>query len=119
MIFNNFSSLVATVSAEPIKSPLIVSTTVNERSSDDNGSYFVYCKSCKDLKQGKLRIHCGICKSNAVLLYVEPNDWSDLYDCGPLMAFCHDCDVERKVNVLFKCKDCDDVCFKFYLSTFV
>jgi parkin len=84
-------------------------TTVISARDVNNGSYFVYCKNCNCLHQGKMRISCTGCKSNAVLLKNEPNDWSDVFDGDTLIADCQICEEERPVNIQFKCTKCDDV----------
>ena len=32
-------------------------------------SYFVYCKTCKDITPGKLRVCCSRCHEGAMVLY--------------------------------------------------
>ncbi|KAE9554569.1 hypothetical protein FO519_002208 [Halicephalobus sp. NKZ332] len=109
LLLGQSTSLVATVSAETTNPQ--ASTPSGDKSSEnknDNGSYFVYCKNCSELKQGKLRIYCSVCNSTAVLLESEPENWSDIFDSGPLIAECKDCEEKRRVNIVFKCRTCDE-----------
>jgi len=109
LLLGQSTSLVATVSAESngIQVTNPSGNKANEN-QNDNGSYFVYCKNCRELKQGKLRIYCTTCNSTAVLLETEPSDWKDIFDAGPLIADCKDCDEKQKVNIVFKCRACDE-----------
>lgn len=56
-----------------------------------------------------MRISCSGCKSNAVLLKNEPNDWSDVFDDNVLIADCQICEEDRMVNIQFKCTKCEEV----------
>ena len=37
--------------------------------------YFVYCKTCKDITPGKLRVCCSRCSEGAMVLYQVVNNY--------------------------------------------
>ena len=51
-----------------------------ERSSiNKNGSFYVYCKTCKQLQVGKLRAYCSSCDQTAITFDgKEPSKWRDV-----------------------------------------
>lgn len=56
-------------------------TTPTEKSSVERGRFFVYCKKCAQLRRGRLRVRCSMCRSSAVVLQRDPNGWSGQYHC--------------------------------------
>lgn len=41
-------------------------------------SFFVFCKRCDQLQNGKLRAHCIDCKSTSIVFLDEPTGWDDV-----------------------------------------
>lgn len=37
--------------------------------------FYVFCSTCKELKQGKLRVRCNFCKSGAFTVHSDPQNW--------------------------------------------
>jgi hypothetical protein len=110
LLLGQSTCLFATVTPENNETTTSDKTaTVIQARDVNNGSYFVYCKNCNCLQQGKMRISCSGCKSNAILLKNEPNDWSDVFDGETLIADCQICEEERPVNIQFKCTKCDEI----------
>lgn len=41
-------------------------------------NFFVYCSTCDDLKEGKLRVRCSKCLSGAFTVGSHPQGWDDV-----------------------------------------
>ncbi|XP_028417473.1 E3 ubiquitin-protein ligase parkin-like isoform X3 [Dendronephthya gigantea] len=50
--------------------------------------FFVYCKTCKKLTQGKLRCRCSNCKEGSFVLSQGPNGWDDVLIKGRMQGQC-------------------------------
>jgi hypothetical protein len=94
-------------------------------------SFYVYCKQCEKLNVAKLRAHCVECKSSAIEFIDEPSKWDDvigrylntfLYTIyyqinlltnfsGKIAVNCQQCAKDTTARFIFKCIDCNNVCF--------
>lgn len=74
-------------------------TAVNSRSD-----FFVYCSTCDDLKEGKLRVRCAKCLSGAFTVSRHPQGWSDVLIPKQIEGICEvdNCDGQF-ANFYFKC----------------
>ncbi|XP_052243017.1 E3 ubiquitin-protein ligase parkin-like [Dreissena polymorpha] len=77
--------------------------TKSETSDSKRYNYYVYCKQCKDLQAGKLRVRCHTCRQGAIILSKEPGGWSDVLRPRQLEGFCKDCDGNQPAQFYFKC----------------
>lgn len=50
--------------------------------------FFVYCSTCKDLKNGKLRVRCQFCKSGAFTVHSDPQNWTDVLEAKRITGLC-------------------------------
>ncbi|XP_020622869.1 E3 ubiquitin-protein ligase parkin-like [Orbicella faveolata] len=66
--------------------------------------YYVYCKTCKTVTPGKLRVCCSICKEGAIVLQQDPSRWDDVLTSGRMRGSCKTsgCDGD-KAEFYFKC----------------
>ncbi|UMM22804.1 hypothetical protein L5515_003827 [Caenorhabditis briggsae] len=95
------------------------------------GSFYVWCKSCDDVRRGKLRVYCQNCESTSVLVKAEPQNWMDVLKSKRIpvtsaalthvrgnwqMAECCICDGKEKIIFDLGCNhiSCQS-CFKDYL----
>ncbi|XP_023818842.1 E3 ubiquitin-protein ligase parkin [Oryzias latipes] len=62
---------------------LIPGTSVRSRSS-----FFVYCKTCRSIQPGKLRVRCRTCKQTALTLSRGPSCWDDVLIPGRIHGNC-------------------------------
>ncbi|VDM70261.1 unnamed protein product, partial [Strongylus vulgaris] len=83
------------------------------RNTPDIGSFYVWCKSCCDIRRGKLRVYCGGCSSSAVLVKTEPSCWRDVTRSQQIEVNCEDCKSVQYAVFKFKCAKCNEV---FHLS---
>uniref|UniRef100_A0A3B3DZT6 E3 ubiquitin-protein ligase parkin n=1 Tax=Oryzias melastigma TaxID=30732 RepID=A0A3B3DZT6_ORYME len=51
-------------------------------------SFFVYCKSCRSIQPGKLRVRCRSCKQTALTLSRGPSCWDDVLIPGRIRGNC-------------------------------
>ncbi|CAB4031840.1 E3 ubiquitin- ligase parkin-like [Paramuricea clavata] len=64
----------------------LTNVTLTQDDAEDGGSpqsgrqsyFYVYCKTCKRLTQGKLRCRCSSCKEGSFVLTQGPNCWEDV-----------------------------------------
>lgn len=50
--------------------------------------FFVYCKTCKRMAQGKLRCRCSLCKEGSFVLTQGPNCWEDVLTKSKIHGRC-------------------------------
>ncbi|XP_050303446.1 E3 ubiquitin-protein ligase parkin [Anthonomus grandis grandis] len=50
--------------------------------------FFVYCATCKELKQGKLRVRCNFCKSGAFTVHSDPQSWAHVLQAKQITGTC-------------------------------
>ncbi len=84
---------------------------VNGGESALRSYFYVFCKSgCEELRRGKLRVRCSLCKSPAVLLREEPGCWNDVLSVPHLSCLCYgDSACENSVaEFFFKCTHCSE-----------
>ncbi|PVD28369.1 hypothetical protein C0Q70_10956 [Pomacea canaliculata] len=68
--------------------------------------YFVYCKLCREVKPGRLRVKCSICGDGAILVQEDPRRWEDVLMAGQLSATCQSLQCHDCVPVFyFKCAE--------------
>ncbi|XP_034040789.1 E3 ubiquitin-protein ligase parkin isoform X2 [Thalassophryne amazonica] len=51
-------------------------------------TFFVYCKSCRCIRAGKLRVRCGSCRQTTLTLCSGPSSWDDILLRGRLHGIC-------------------------------
>ncbi|XP_069579864.1 E3 ubiquitin-protein ligase parkin isoform X1 [Brachyistius frenatus] len=51
-------------------------------------SFFVFCKSCRSIKPGKLRVRCRSCKQTTLTLSRGPSCWDDVLLPGRIYGVC-------------------------------
>lgn len=74
------------------------------------GSFYVWCKTCEDVKRGKLRVYCQNCSSTSVLVKAEPQNWLDVLKSKRIPVSCEDCCVpDIFAEFKFKCLTCNDL----------
>ncbi|XP_066149617.1 E3 ubiquitin-protein ligase parkin isoform X1 [Euwallacea fornicatus] len=61
--------------------------------------FYVYCPTCKDLKQGKLRVRCHFCKSGAFTVHSEPQNWGHVLTPKQITGTCEN-DPQLCENIL-------------------
>lgn len=61
--------------------------------------FYVYCSTCKELKQGKLRVRCHFCKSGAFTVHSDPQNWSHVLEQKHITGTCEN-DPEFCQNIL-------------------
>jgi parkin len=77
--------------------------TIKEKSLK-NCYYFVYCNSCKQLMNGKLRVVCDQCKNGTITLDRDPKQWNDVIIGGRITGVCQSEDCNGTVaKFYFKC----------------
>ncbi|ODN04682.1 E3 ubiquitin-protein ligase parkin [Orchesella cincta] len=86
--------------------------TLEEAQASDNppvpvntrSDFFVYCSTCDDLKEGKLRVRCAQCLSGAFTVSRHPQGWDDVLNPKQIEGTCEDeaCDCQY-AGFYFKC----------------
>jgi len=72
--------------------------------SQRRAQYFVYCKTCKDITPGKLRVCCSRCNEGAMVLCQDPSSWDDVLKSGRIRGSCKTPGCEGDIAVFyFKC----------------
>ncbi|XP_028279605.1 E3 ubiquitin-protein ligase parkin isoform X2 [Parambassis ranga] len=51
-------------------------------------TFFVYCKSCKSIQPGKLRVRCRSCRQTTLTLSRGPTCWDDVLFPGRIQGVC-------------------------------
>ncbi|KAL3281470.1 hypothetical protein HHI36_004679 [Cryptolaemus montrouzieri] len=76
--------------------------------------FYVFCPTCKSLRNGKLRVRCEICKSGAFTVYEDPQNWDDVLNSKQIPGYCENdlCQSKDSYNsefnfaeFFFKCSD--------------
>uniref|UniRef100_A0A8C6UJU6 Ubiquitin-like domain-containing protein n=1 Tax=Neogobius melanostomus TaxID=47308 RepID=A0A8C6UJU6_9GOBI len=52
-------------------------------------SFFVFCKSCGGVREGKLRVRCKTCQQSTLTLDQGPSCWDDVQSPGRIHGVCH------------------------------
>ncbi|XP_044751938.1 E3 ubiquitin-protein ligase parkin [Coccinella septempunctata] len=68
----------------------------HEDNSEGKVHFYVYCPTCKSLKNGKLRVICEICKSGAFTVYEDPQNWDDVLKPKQILGYCENEFCESK-----------------------
>jgi len=72
--------------------------------SQRRAQYFVYCKTCKDITPGKLRVCCSRCNEGAMVLDQDPSSWDDVLKSRRIRGSCKTPGCEGDIAVFyFKC----------------
>lgn len=50
--------------------------------------FFIYCSECNDLRPGKLRVRCSLCKGGAFTVYKDPEGWDDVLKPSRIPGLC-------------------------------
>lgn len=53
--------------------------------ANTKSDFFVYCSTCDDLNEGKLRVRCAKCLSGAFTVASHPQGWSDVLVPGQVI----------------------------------
>ncbi|XP_041866651.1 E3 ubiquitin-protein ligase parkin [Melanotaenia boesemani] len=66
---------------------------VEEAAAAQNGvrtrsTFFVYCKRCRSIQSGKLRVRCRSCKQTTLTLSRGPSCWDDVLQPGRIHGIC-------------------------------
>jgi parkin len=61
--------------------------------------FFVYCPTCKSLKNGKLRVRCHFCKYGAFTVHADPQNWTDVLEPKRITGLCEN-SLEQCANIL-------------------
>ncbi|XP_078375582.1 E3 ubiquitin-protein ligase parkin-like [Oculina patagonica] len=73
-------------------------------SAQRQAQYFVYCKTCKLVTPGKLRVRCSACKEGAMVLQQDPSSWEDVLKSGRIRGSCKTARCEGDIaEFYFKC----------------
>jgi parkin len=64
--------------------------------------FFVYCPTCKSLKNGKLRVRCHFCKYGAFTVHADPQNWTDVLEPKRITGLCEN-SLEQCANVSSQC----------------
>ncbi|KAK7108119.1 E3 ubiquitin-protein ligase parkin-like [Littorina saxatilis] len=68
--------------------------------------YFVFCKVCKEVRPGRLRVRCSVCGDGAVLVDKGPGSWDDVLTPGRVGGTCQTLHCEQCIPVFyFKCAE--------------
>ncbi|KAK6169231.1 hypothetical protein SNE40_020319 [Patella caerulea] len=67
--------------------------------------YYVYCKICKSLKPGKLRVKCSTCHEGAFVADRGPDGWHDILEGQRISGTCQNesCHHGNKAAFYLKC----------------
>uniref|UniRef100_A0A3Q3G9X8 E3 ubiquitin-protein ligase parkin n=1 Tax=Labrus bergylta TaxID=56723 RepID=A0A3Q3G9X8_9LABR len=77
---------------------------VLDGSSRNCSLFFVYCKSCRSIQPGKLRVRCGSCKQTTLTLSRGPSCWDDVLIRGRIHGICQTEDCQGNVAEFYmKC----------------
>ncbi|XP_077960523.1 E3 ubiquitin-protein ligase parkin isoform X1 [Gasterosteus aculeatus] len=67
-------------------------------------TFFVYCKRCKSIQPGKLRVCCSSCRETTFTLSRGPSCWDDVLLPGRVHGFCQsDACVGNEAEFYMKC----------------
>lgn len=72
-------------------------------------SYHVFCKNCDGPRRGKLRVYCGDCGSDSVILSGEPTSWKDVFASNTIGVDCKECGKKAQADFWFKCVECGKI----------
>ncbi|XP_067674442.1 E3 ubiquitin-protein ligase parkin-like [Haliotis asinina] len=76
---------------------------VNEERELKN-QYYVYCKECRSIQPGKLRVKCAMCQDGAFVLSRDPEGWSDVLQSRCMGGECRNDGCEgTAAEFVFKC----------------
>lgn len=50
--------------------------------------FYVFCPTCKSLRNGKLRVRCNFCKSGAFTVHADPQNWTDVLEPKRITGQC-------------------------------
>lgn len=79
-------------------------TSTDGAPSQRQTQYFVYCKTCKEVTPGKLRVCCSLCKEGAIVLQQDPSSWEDVRRSGRIRGSCKKSGCEGSIaEFYFKC----------------
>ncbi|VDN21154.1 unnamed protein product [Cylicostephanus goldi] len=79
------------------------------RGTPEIGSFYVWCKTCNDIRRGKLRVYCSECASSAVLVRTEPSCWRDVTRSKQIQVDCEECKSVEYAVFRFKCVKCNEI----------
>ncbi|XP_041645481.1 E3 ubiquitin-protein ligase parkin isoform X2 [Cheilinus undulatus] len=66
--------------------------------------FFVYCKSCRSIQPGKLRVRCSCCKQTTLTLSRGPSCWDDVLIRGRIHGICQTEDCHGNIAEFYmKC----------------
>lgn len=67
--------------------------SVGDKNTENDGEsmktrFFIYCSQCNDLRPGKLRVRCSLCKGGAFTVYKDPEGWDDVLKPSRIPGLC-------------------------------
>ncbi|XP_030012055.1 E3 ubiquitin-protein ligase parkin isoform X3 [Sphaeramia orbicularis] len=68
--------------------PRLQAQASGHRGEQTHSSFFVYCKSCRSIRAGKLRVRCRRCKQTTLTLSRGPSCWDDVLLPGRIHGVC-------------------------------
>ncbi|XP_051251670.1 E3 ubiquitin-protein ligase parkin isoform X2 [Dicentrarchus labrax] len=67
-------------------------------------TFFVYCKSCRSVQPGKLRVRCSSCRQSTLTLSRDPACWDDVLLRGRIHGMCQSDGCHgNEADFYFKC----------------
>ncbi|KAF7268233.1 hypothetical protein GWI33_018599 [Rhynchophorus ferrugineus] len=112
---NNSISVEANDVAHILNNDTDANITSNQQVLVKKIHFYVYCPTCKGLKQGKLRVRCNFCKSGAFTVHSDPQNWTHVLEnkqitgtCENDTQFCEDILQNREptfAEFYFKCSE--------------
>ncbi|CAG2173949.1 unnamed protein product, partial [Oppiella nova] len=78
--------------------------TTDEDKSAQKYYFFVFCNSCEQLMNGKLRVVCDKCKNGTIVVDREPREWHDVLTPNRITGVCQSQDCNGTIaQFYFKC----------------
>ncbi|KAF5297735.1 hypothetical protein FQR65_LT09909 [Abscondita terminalis] len=87
--------------SKPLCETLKDLSDTHDESSDSRhkAHFYIYCGTCKGMKQGKLRVRCHFCKSGAFTVHSDPQNWEDVLENKRITGQCENNEDECQ-NIL-------------------
>ncbi|XP_054164006.1 E3 ubiquitin-protein ligase parkin-like [Oppia nitens] len=83
---------------------LLSSVTSDDHNKDRHKYFFVFCNTCKQLTNGKLRVVCDKCKNGTIIVDRDPHEWDDVLIDGRIRGVCQSEDCNGSIaRFYFKC----------------
>lgn len=110
---NSLSPLCETLKNESFSDNSTYDTSeLKEENKDSKAHFYIFCATCKGLRNGKLRVRCFSCKKGALTLHRDPKNWDDVLEPQKITGQCEfgDCESNASENktyaeFFFKCSE--------------